>query len=470
MSIDSQSLGVLILAAGKGIRMHSEKPKVLQPLLEEPVVYYPLKAVRDAGLRNVAVLVGYMGEMVESYIRDEWPDADVIWQREQLGTGHALMVAKEWWSGFDNVMVLYGDVPLVKPETISGLVAKHFKQSPQCTFLSAVVEDPTGYGRVVRLADGGVRIVEDKDALEDERDINEINAGVYVFSCKALSVAISQVKRKNALGEYYLPDTIHTIGETEGDVNVIICDDYRELIGVNTPLDLAETSRELNRRMMETRMMSGLKCVDPSSTWIGPRVEFEEDVFLEPGVQIWGKSYLSNGSRVGAHSTLRNVKLGGHSVVSGPSVISDSEIGENAAVGPFAVLRGDAVLGDNVKIGRFVEIKNSAVAQGAKVPHLSYIGDAEIGGGTNIGAGTITCNYDGHDKHITRIGSNCFIGSDTMLIAPVTVGDNASTAAGSIITKDVPAGAMAIARSRQTNINNWYERKNISGVSGEERD
>jgi bifunctional UDP-N-acetylglucosamine pyrophosphorylase/glucosamine-1-phosphate N-acetyltransferase len=423
MSIDSQSLGVLILAAGKGTRMHSEKPKVLQPLLEEPVVYYPIKAVMDAGLQNIAVLVGHMGEMVESYIREEWPGVDVVWQREQLGTGHALMVAKDWWSRFDNVMVLYGDVPLVRPETLSGLVAKHFKQGPQCTFLSAIVDDPTGYGRVVRLADGGVRIVEDKDALEDELEINEINAGVYLFSCKALSVAINQVERKNALGEYYLPDTIHMIGETEGDVNVIICDDYKELIGINTPLDLAETSHELNRRMMKVRMIKGLKCVDPCSTWIGPRVEFEEDVFLEPGVQIWGKSYLSNGSRVGAYSTLRNVRLGGLSVITGPSVICDSEIGDRAAVGPFVVLRGDVVLGDDVKIGRFVEIKNSVAGGGVKVPHLSYVGDAEIGAGTNIGAGTVTCNYDGHSKHITKIGAGCFIGSDTMLIAPVTVGD-----------------------------------------------
>ncbi|MDR1886270.1 MAG: bifunctional UDP-N-acetylglucosamine diphosphorylase/glucosamine-1-phosphate N-acetyltransferase GlmU [Synergistaceae bacterium] len=470
MSIDSQSLGVLILAAGKGTRMHSEKPKVLQSLLEEPVVYYPLKAAHDAGLRNIAVLVGHMGEMVESYIREEWSGVEVIWQLEQLGTGHALMVARDWWSRFDDVMVLYGDVPLVRSETLSGLVERHFAEGPQCTFLSTVVDNPSGYGRVVRLADGGVRIVEDKDALEDELEINEINAGVYMFSCRALSVAISQVGRKNAVGEYYLPDAIHMIGETEGDVNVIICDDDRELIGVNTPLDLAETSRELNRRMIQRHMMNGLKCMDPGSTWIGPRVEFDEDVFLEPGVQIWGSSRLSNGSRVGAYSTLRDVKLGEHSVVIGPSVISDSDIGDRAVIGPFAVLRGGVVLKDDARVGRFVELKNSVVAERAKIPHLSYVGDAGIGADTNIGAGTVTCNYDGRRKYRTNIGTGCFVGSDTMLVAPVSMGDNSSTAAGSIITKDVPDGAMAISRSRQTNIDNWYERKNISRVSGEDGD
>ncbi|MDR3331432.1 MAG: bifunctional UDP-N-acetylglucosamine diphosphorylase/glucosamine-1-phosphate N-acetyltransferase GlmU [Synergistaceae bacterium] len=461
MNIESQSLGVLILAAGKGTRMHSEKPKVLQALLEEPLVYYPIKAARDAGLSDVAVLVGHRGDMVESYLKDEWENVDVVWQSEQLGTGHAVMVAMDWWSKFDNLLVLNGDVPLVRPETLSGLVDKHFNLRPQCSFLSTITDDPTGYGRVVRLADGGVRIVEDKDALDDEIKINEINAGVYLFSCEALSVVISQVGRKNALGEYYLPDTIHMICETEGDVNVIICEDDRELMGVNTPLDLAETARELNRRLMRGHMMKGLKCLDPSTTWIGPRVEFDEDVSLEPGVQIWGRSSFSNESSVGAYSTLRNVRLGERSVVHAHSVISDADIGADAAIGPFACLRGEVLMGNGAKIGRFVELKNSVVAEGAKVPHLSYIGDAEIGSGTNIGAGTITCNYDGRDKHRTKIGSDCFVGSDTMFVAPVSMGDNASTAAGSVITRDVPNGALAIARSRQSSIDGWHDRKDI---------
>lgn len=465
MSRTLQSLGVLIMAAGKGTRMHSEKPKVLQSLLEEPVVYYPLRAVFDAGLENVAVLVGHKGEMVEAYIQQEWANVEVLWQREQLGTGHAVQSAADWWTKFEHVLVLSGDVPLITPETISELVDKHARVRPQCTFLSCEVDDPTGYGRVVRLADGGVRIVEHKDAVDDELFINEINAGVYLFETEALSAVIGQLGRSNEQNEYYLTEAIPLIGETEGDVHVSICEDYYELLGVNSPIDLAKTAEALNRKIVRAHMRNGLKCMDPATTWIGPRVELAPDVMLEPGVQIWGGSSLSDGTRVGAHSTLRNVKLGKDAVVFGPSVIFDAEIGDHAEIGPFAFLRCDVLVKDQAKIGRFVEIKNSAIGENAKVPHLSYVGDATVGEGTNIGAGTITCNYDGQSKHRTTIGANCFVGSDTMFIAPVSMGDNASTAAGSVVTKDVPEGALAIARSRQTNIDHWHDRKSIADKS-----
>lgn len=462
MNDSSQSLGVLILAAGKGTRMHSDKPKVLQPLLEEPVVYYPLKALQDAGLKNIAVLVGHQGELVESYIRREWPDVEVVWQKEQLGTGHAVKVAEDWWRQFDHVMVLSGDVPLVRPETLSELVEKHSRFKPQCSFMSFLIDDPTGYGRIVRLADGGVRIIEHKDAVDEELLIQEINAGVYIFKSEALSVVVGQLERNNEQNEYYLTDAIPMIGETEGTVNVVICEDPYELLGVNTPKDLAATAEALNKRIVRKHMMGGLKCMDPRTTWIGPRVELEPDVFIEPGVQIWGKSRIENGTRIGAYSTLRNVTLGERTVVFGPSVIHDTIVGKCAEIGPFAFLRNRVEMKDGSKAGRFVEIKNSSLGEDAKVPHLSYVGDAEIGSGTNIGAGSITCNYDGKHKHRTVIGSGCFVGSDTMFVAPVEIGDNASTAAGSIVTKDVPDGALAIARSRQTNIDNWYDRKGIT--------
>lgn len=472
MKEKSQSLGVLLLAAGKGTRMYGNKPKVLESLLEEPVIYYPIEAVKAAGFTSVAVVVGHQGEMVESLVKREWPGVEVIWQHEQLGTGHAVKVAEDWWKQFDSVMVLNADVPLVRPQTIADLYEKHIKMRHQCTFMSFMLDDPSGYGRVARLADGGVRIIEDRDAVEEERLIREINAGVYMFNRNALAGVINSLGCGNEQNEYYLTDTISLIGETEGRVDVLLCEDPCELLGVNTPLDLAQTAGALNRRIVRGHMSAGLKCLDPATTWIGPRVEIEPDVFLEPGVQIWGRTSISSGARVGAHSTLRRVRLGRGAVVHGPSALSDAVIGEGAEIGPFAFLRDGVEMKDASKAGRFVEIKKSLIGEGAKVPHLSYIGDASIGAGTNIGAGTVTCNYDGREKHRTVIGEGCFVGSDTMFVAPVEMGSNASTAAGSIITKDIPDCALGIARARQTNIDNWYERKSVGGKnkkSGEER-
>jgi bifunctional UDP-N-acetylglucosamine pyrophosphorylase/glucosamine-1-phosphate N-acetyltransferase len=416
------------------------------------------------------LLVGHRGDEVEAYLSREWPHVDVIWQKEQLGTGHAVRVAEEWWKHFEHVMVISGDVPLLMARTLSDLVEKHLRAKPQCSFISFLIDDPAGYGRVIRLADGGVRIIEDKDAVEEELSIHEINSGVYIFETESLSAVIRRIGRNNTLGEYHLTDAVTMIGETEGDVNIVICDDQSELLGVNTPIDLAVTAEVLNRRIVRSHMLNGLKCMDPHSTWIGPRVELEPDVFLEPGVQIWGKSHIASRVRVGAYSTLRDVTLGEGSIVYGPSVISDSRIGVNTEVGPFAHMRCGAEVKDGGKIGRFVEIKNSVIGPDSKVPHLSYVGDAEIGEGTNIGAGTITCNYDGKSKYRTIIGSGCLVGSDTMFVAPVTLGDNASTAAGSVITKDVPDRALAVARSRQTNIDNWSRRENAEGRTSDDEE
>ncbi|MDR3280761.1 MAG: bifunctional UDP-N-acetylglucosamine diphosphorylase/glucosamine-1-phosphate N-acetyltransferase GlmU [Synergistaceae bacterium] len=463
MNEQPQSLGVLVLGAGKGVRMHSGKPKVLQPLMEEPVLYYPLSAAVSSGIGNIAVLAGYQGELVEDYIKKEWPGVEVIWQREQLGTGHAVKSAEEWWKRFDNLLVLSGDVPLIRHETILDMLARHRAVSPRCTLLSFVTDDPSGYGRIVRLADGGVRIVEESDATEEELFIQEINAGVYLFDTVSLSVVINKITSDNELGEYYLTDAIQLIDDTEGDICVVICDDKQELLGVNTPHDLAAAAEVLGKRIIDHHMRNGVKCMDPYSTWIGPRVECGPDVFLEPGVQIWGKSRVFGGARVGAWSTLRDVTLGANSIVLGPSVISDSDIGPCAEVGPFAFLRSNVRMEAGSRVGRFVEVKNSTIGENAKALHLSYIGDASIGSGTNIGAGTVTCNYDGVSKNRTSIGDDCFVGSDTMFVAPVSMGNKATTAAGSVVTKDIPDGALGIARERQTNVDGWNDRKSIVG-------
>jgi bifunctional UDP-N-acetylglucosamine pyrophosphorylase/glucosamine-1-phosphate N-acetyltransferase len=463
MNTELNSFAVLILAAGRGARMHSGKPKVLQPLLEEPVVYYPLKAVEDAGLKNISLLVGFGGDQVEAYLEKEWPRVGVIWQREQMGTAHAVLAAQEWWKKFEHVMVISGDVPLIQANTLSDLVDKHLRATPQCSFISFLMDDPSGYSRVVRRADGAVRIIEDKDAVEEELAIREINSGVYIFDTESLSAVIEKIGRTNELGEYNITEAVALIGETEGDVNIVVCDDKSELLGVNTPNDLAVTAEVLNRRIIGRHMRNGLKCMDPRTTWIGPRVELEPDVFIEPGAQIWGKSSIASGVRVGAYSILRDVVIDSGAVILGPSVASHSHIGKNAEIGPFAVLRGEVEVCDSAKVGRFVELKKSRIGSGSKVPHLSYIGDAAIGEGTNIGAGTITCNYDGKNKNRTTIGDRCFVGSDTMFVAPVSMGDDAHTAAGSVVTKDVPACALAISRSRQDNIANWTSRVKIEG-------
>jgi len=454
-------MGILILAAGRGVRMYSGKPKVLQSLLEEPVVFYPLRAAVDAGFTNIAVLAGYRGELVEEYIKREWPGVEVIWQREQLGTGHAVKSAEHWWKQFDDVLVLSGDVPMVRPESLSEMVARYRSSCLGVAMMSFVPDDPSGYGRVVRLADGGARIVEESDASAEELRTKEINAGVYLFNTGALSAVIDQLTKDNALGEYYITDAVQLIGETEGDVCVIICGDPEELVGVNTPNDLAMASGVLKKRILDGHMKNGLKCMDPQTTWIGPLVGIEPDVILEPGTQIWGKSYISDGCRVGAWSTLRDVRMEPDSKVWGPSVISDTVIGEGGEAGPFAFMRNDVVMKAGSKVGRFVEVKNSTLGEGVKALHLSYIGDATIGNGTNIGAGTVTCNYDGVAKNSTKIGTDCFVGSDTMFVAPVSMGDRATTAAGSVITKDIPDGALGVARERQTNVDGWKDRKSF---------
>ena len=461
MSDQPRSMGVLILAAGRGVRMRSAKPKALQSLLEEMMVYYPLKAAMDAGFENIAAVVGYKGELVEEYIKSEWPAIEVVWQHEQLGAGHAVKSAEHWWKQFDDVLVISGDVPMVRPESLSEVAGRYRNSCLGAAMISFEAHDPSGYSRVVRLADGGVRIVKESDASMDELSTTELNSGVYLFDTAALSAVIGKMTRNESTGEYYLTDAIQLISETEGDICVMVCGDPTELVGVNTPSDLALASGLLKKRILDKHMKNGLKCMDPETVWIGPRVELEPDVTMEPGVQVWGKSHISDGCRVGAWSTLRCVRMEADSKVMGPSVISDSVIGKGCEAGPFAFMRNNVVMESGARVGRFVELKNSTLGEGAKVLHLSYIGDASIGKGTNIGAGTVTCNYDGMVKNATKIGDDCFVGSDTMFIAPVSIGDRAVTAAGSVITTDVPDDALGIARERQTNIGGWHDKKRL---------
>lgn len=450
-----ETFGVLILAAGKGTRMKSKTPKVLHLMLEEPILFYPLAAAQGAGFEDIAVVAGFGGDEVAAWTHENFPKAQVIFQTEQRGTGHAAMVAREWWRNFDNVIILPGDAPMIRAKTLADLAARHVEGRCACSFLSFELADPTGYGRVVRI-DDCVSIVEQRDATEAQREIKEVNSGMYVFSTKELDAVIDSIKCANAQGEYYLPDALPRIALRGGKVEAFKAADPDEFRGINDQVQLSEAARLMRDRIVRAFMLErGMHCMDPSSVWIGPRVVMGNDVTLHPNVQLWGRTVVEDDAFIGSFSVLRNSTVRAKAVLKGDVRLNDSTIGPRASAGPFAFMREGAELLENAHMGRYVEIKKSRIGVDAKVPHLSYIGDTEIGENTNIGAGTITCNYDGVRKNATKIGRDCLIGSNTMFVAPVTVGDEVSTAAGSVITQDVPDGALGVGRSRQINIKGW---------------
>ena len=454
LSQPKKPFGVLVLAAGKGTRMRSRTAKVLHPMLEEPILYYPLDTAERAGFRDIAVIVGFQGEAVEEWTRANFPQAGIVWQREQKGTGHAAKLAQPWWSDFENVIILAGDAPLLKPETLGYFAKRHKEAGSACSFLSFDLEDPTGYGRVVH-SGGHVRVVEHKDASDEERLIKEVNSGMYIFRTDALASVIDEINCRNAQGEYYLPDALALIEARGGRVEAVKVGDPSEFLGINDQMQLSLAARIMRDRIIGGFMKDGMQCMDPSSCWIGPKVKIASGVTLHPSVQLWGTTEIEEDVFIGSFTVLRNSIVRHNANIKGSVRLNDSIIGPRASAGPFSFMREHAELLENAHIGRFVEIKKSRIGEGAKVPHLSYIGDAEIGENTNIGAGTITCNYDGVKKNPTHIGADCFIGSDTMIVAPVNIGDDVSTAAGSVITNDIPSGALGVGRARQRNIEGW---------------
>ncbi|MDD4160529.1 MAG: bifunctional UDP-N-acetylglucosamine diphosphorylase/glucosamine-1-phosphate N-acetyltransferase GlmU [Synergistaceae bacterium] len=451
---------VLILAAGKGTRMRSKTPKVLHKIMEEPLLYYPLSELRSAGFNDISVMVGFSGERVEEWTREQFPEVNVLWQREQLGTGHAAKLAQEWWKDFKNVVIIPGDTPLIKAETLRKFIDVHIGKNNKCSFLSFDLSDPAGYGRVIR--DGlSVRIVEHKDATADERKCREVNSGMYVFDTTALSDVIDHLNCMNSQKEYYLPDAVALIEKNSGRTDAVKASDPAEFLGINDPNQLADAAAVMKKRILDKWMGMGVRCSDPLSTWIGPRVSLGEDIEIQPNVQLWGDTSVGRQCSIGSYTVIQDSVIEDNVEIIGSVRVKKSRIGQNSVIGPFVYIRDEAELHNDVHVGRFVEIKKSTIRRGAKVPHLSYVGDADIGERTNIGAGTITCNYDGEKKNFTKIGSNCFVGSDTMFIAPVTIGDNAVTAAGSVITQDIPEGALGVARAKQKNIEGWSSRRKI---------
>jgi bifunctional UDP-N-acetylglucosamine pyrophosphorylase / glucosamine-1-phosphate N-acetyltransferase len=464
---------VVILAAGEGKRMKSATPKVLHPMAGRSLLGHVIEAASTLEPYHLVVVVGHGRDAVRAHVAEVAPWAVTVVQEEQNGTGHAVRVALEdlaakGISTVDGpVVVLTGDTPLLTGRTLVAMLLEHESTSASATVLTARLSDPTGYGRVVREASGSVAaIVEEKDATDDQRRIDEINSGMYAFSADRLAACLGRLTTDNAQGEEYLTDVIGIL-RADGDVvSASLCADPDEVLGVNDRVQLAQAAALMRDRINESWMRQGVAILDPASTWLDVDVDLQADVVIRPQVTMRGPTSVATGAVVGPGTTLVACEVG-----SGAEVIHTwaelAVIGDRARVGPFTFLRPGTVLGNDTRAGAYVEIKNSTISDGAKVPHLSYVGDAEVGTGTNIGAATIVVNYDGVDKHRTVIGDHVRIGSDTMLVAPVTVGDGAYTAAGSVITDDVPPGAMAVGRARQRNIEGWVQRKRPGSPAAE---
>jgi bifunctional UDP-N-acetylglucosamine pyrophosphorylase/glucosamine-1-phosphate N-acetyltransferase len=444
-------LSVVILAAGQGKRMRSSLPKVLQPLGGRPLLAHVLDAAFELGPERVVVVHGHGGEQVRE--RFAATGLDWVLQELQLGTGHAVQQALPRLDDADRVLVLYGDVPLILPETLRELLA--VAGSHALALLSAELPDPTGYGRILRDGDRIIGVVEQRDASPEQRTIREINTGILAANGGDLRAWLGQIDNANHQGEYYLTDCIALAARDPRGVVGIRCGDPHEIAGVNDKLQLAELERVHQRRQAERLMRDGVTLLDPARIDIRGRVEVGRDVTIDVNVVLEGEVQLADNVVIGPHSLLRDCRLGPGTEVLASCVLEGLDCGANCVIGPYARVRPGTVLADRVKLGNFVEIKKSQVAEGSKVNHLSYVGDAELGRDVNVGAGTITCNYDGANKHRTVIGDNVFIGSDTQLVAPVTVHAGATIGAGTTVTRDVPADELALSRVRQSHVSGW---------------
>jgi bifunctional UDP-N-acetylglucosamine pyrophosphorylase/glucosamine-1-phosphate N-acetyltransferase len=446
------------MAAGEGTRMRSSTPKMLHPVCGRPMVAWPVVAAREAGAGRVAAIVSPGRDLSAGLPAD----VETVEQPQPDGTGGAIRAALPLIEEAETVLVLSGDVPLISKQTIADLLQAHGGSQAAATMLTIELDDPAAYGRVVRDDDGWVeRVVEAKaagDADASQLAIREINAGTYVFDAAPLAAALQGLSNDNAQSEYYLPDVFPALREAGHTVAAHLADDLAVTMGVNNRVDLAAVEAEGRRRLLEAHMLAGVTVVDPASTWIDAGIEIAADARIEPGTSLRGETKIAEGAVVGPLSTLIDSSVGAGSQVL-HSYLVECDVRAGCSVGPFAYLRPGAVLEDGAKAGTFVEIKNSQVGEGTKVPHLAYVGDAEIGPGSNLGAGTITANYDGFRKNRTVIGRNVRIGVDTMLIAPVEVGDSAYTGAGAVIKDDVPEGALAVSENAQRNIDGYAARK-----------
>lgn len=444
------SLSVIILAAGKGTRMNSRLPKVLQPLAGQPLLAHVFK---QANVLNADRIIGVIGHGSE-YVKQAFADQAVTWieQTEQLGTGHAVQVTLPELPKTGQSLILYGDVPLIRAHTLKQL---QDAASGGIAMMTLTVANPTGYGRIVREDSKIQRIVEHKDASEAERQINEINTGIYCVDNACLHRWLPNLSNNNAQGEYYLTDIVEMAVADGLQIGSVQPEYEFEVEGVNDRLQLAALERRFQAHQAEQLLKAGVTLADPARFDLRGTLTTGQDVRIDANVMIEGDCHLADGVQIGAGCILKNVRVGADSVILPYSILEGAVVGANAHIGPFARLRPGAKLADQVHIGNFVEVKNATIGVGSKANHLAYIGDAIIGCQSNIGAGTITCNYDGANKHQTIIGNQAFIGSNSSLVAPVEIADGATVGAGSVITKQVPAGALAVARGQQRNIENF---------------
>lgn len=455
-------MNVIILAAGQGKRMKSSLPKVLHPILGMPILFHVLKAAKTVCRDGLYVVIGVGAHEVRQWTEGFFTKDRFcfIEQKEQRGTGHAVLQAAPYRKKLsEDILVMCGDTPLITPASLKTVMRQHRRRKAQCTVLTAMSENPYGYGRVIRSHDGQVlKIVEEADASADEKSVKEINSSTYCFRRDALFECLKEIKPQNRQHEFYLTDVIGRMIEKGMTVEANCTEDSREVSGINSRADLASVTSLMKQRVTHELMLSGVTFLDPASASVDAGVKIGHDSVIYPFCVLEGNVRIGENCRIGPSCTIRNSVIG-NGTTALHSVITDSVVQDGSRIGPFTHLRPGTRIGRKVRVGNFVEIKNSAIRDGATCAHLTYLGDARVGKRVNVGAGTITCNYDGQSKHKTVIDDGAFIGSDTVLVAPVKVGKNAYTAAGSVITKEVPAHALGVGRARQVNIARWTKEK-----------
>ena len=448
----------LVLAAGQGKRIKSDLPKVLHKVCGKEMLKHVIDSIRNSGIDDINVIIGKGAELVKERTQDR--NVSYSLQAEQLGTGHAVQCSKEFLQGKKGVVAIFtGDTPLIKQSTVERLVEDHINNKSAATILTAIVDDPTGYGRIVRKDNQVLKIVEHKDCNEEELKITEMNSGIYCFDIELLVKALDKLNNNNEQGEYYLTDIIEIL-KSENKVIGAVVTDFEETIGVNSRVQLAQAEEILKNRINLKHMENGVTLIDPKTTYIGIDVEIGKDTIIYPNNILEGNTKIGSNCLLYQNSRIADSTIGNEVDIQS-SVILDSKIGDNTTVGPFAYIRPESTIGKHARIGDFVEIKKSTIGDGTKVSHLTYIGDAEVGSDCNFGCGTVVVNYDGKVKHKTVIGDNSFIGCNTNLVSPVKVGDNTYIAAGSTITAEVKEGDLAVARAKQRNISGWVEKKGL---------
>ena len=456
--MENKKLAAVILAAGRGTRMKSSRSKILHTLAGVPMGTYPIRLAKELKAEPVVLVIGHDPENVRNTFAKE--NVQFALQADQFGTGHALLCAEDQVSGFTgSLLLLCGDVPLLSAKTLMHLCDHHFSEKAAITLLTVNLPDPTGYGRIVRQGKDVIRIIEEKDASAEEKTITEINTGIYLFEAPLIFELLGQLENSNSQGEFYLTDTIGMAHEKGLKISALMAENPEEVQGINDRVHLAQAEAVLRKHINEKLMRGGVTLVDPNTTYIDGSVEIGEDTLLHPGVVISGATSIGRDCIIETGTVITNCRIDDNVHIKAGSVLTDSVLGKNSQIGPMAHLRpGNILQGDN-KIGNFVEIKKTVIGKHSKASHLTYLGDAEIGEDVNIGCGTITCNYDGVNKHKTIIEDQVFVGSDTQFVAPVVIGKNSLIGAGSTITRDVPPNALAISRTEQKNIEGWRLRK-----------